>query len=386
MSENKVYNIGMETIRLDEERQKQAREYARIRRRLSIIEMALSGVYALAWLVFGWENGLLAWLQQVSTSPWLQVALFGLIFGGVYSLATLPLDFYSGFTLPHRFGQSIETLRGWISDQLKGLAIGAPLALALLELIYALLRWQPDSWWLWVTGVLIVFNVLLANLAPVLIMPIFNKFIPLGEEHAALVERLMKMSEKAGAKVKGVYKFDMSRRTRAANAAVTGLGNTRRIILGDTLISEFSVDEIETVMAHELGHQVNRDIPLGILVESGTMLVGLFLASLGLRAGVAWLGIAGAGEASSLPLLAVIMGIFGLVTMPLGNGFSRWREKRADEFSLRLTGNGTAFASALTRLANQNLSEVDPEPWVEWMFYSHPALGKRIRMAETWKD
>jgi len=385
MSENPIYNIGMETIKLDKERQKQAREYAGIQRRVSIIEMGLSLAYAVAWLAFGWENGLLDWLRQVSASPWLQVALFAAIFGGIYSLVTLPLDFYTGFTLPHRFGQSIESLKGWIGDQLKGLAIGAPLGLALVEMVYALLRWQPESWWLWVTGALILFNVLLTNLAPVLIMPIFNKFVPLGEEHAVLVERLMKMAEKAGAKVRGVYKFDMSRRTRAANAAVTGLGNTRRIILGDTLISEFSVDEIETVMAHELGHQVNRDIPLGILVESGTMLVGLFLASLGLRAGVTWLGIAGAGEASSLPLLAVIISIFGLVTMPLGNGFSRWREKRADEFSLRLTGNGPAFASALTRLANQNLSEVDPEPWVEWMFYSHPALSKRIRMAEGWK-
>ena len=376
----------METIQLDAERQKQAREYARIRRRLSLLGMGITGIYALAWLAFGWENGLQGWLATLTSSAALQVALFGLVFGGIYSLVSLPLDFYSGFTLPHRFGQSTETLKGWINDQLKGLAIGAPLGLGLLELVYALLRWQPDTWWLWVTAALILINVLLANLAPVLIMPLFNKFVPLGEEHAALVERLTKMAEKAGAKIKGVYKFDMSRRTRAANAAVTGLGGTRRIILGDTLISEFSVDEIETVMAHELGHQVNHDIPQGIVIESAMTLVGLFLASLGLKAAVAWLGISAAGDPSSMPLLMVIMGIYGLVTMPLGNAYSRWREKRADEFSLRLTGNGPAFASAMTRLANQNLSEVDPEPWVEWLFYSHPALGKRIRMAEEWKN
>ncbi len=385
MYKNPVYNNRMETLKLDEERQKKAREYARIRRRLSLAGMGLSAVYALAWLIFGWEKSLSAVLQQVTSNPALAVALFAAVFGVIYSLVTMPMDFYSEFTLPHRYGQSTETLKDWLLDQLKGLAIAAPLGLALLELVYALLRWQPESWWLWVTGVMIVLNVLLANLAPVLIMPIFNKFTPLGDEHAELGERLMRMAAKAGAKVSGIYKFDMSRRTRSANAAVTGLGNTRRIILGDTLISEFSIDEIETVMAHELGHQVNRDIPLGIVVESLILAVGLFLAQLGLRAGVSLFGLGSPAEPASLPLLVIILGFYSLITMPLGNAFSRWRERRADQFSLKVTGNGAAFASALTRLANQNLAEVDPEPWVEWLFYSHPALSKRIRMAEEWK-
>jgi len=268
-------------------------------------------------------------------------------------------------------------------DQLKGLLVGVPLGLGLLELVYALLRWQPDSWWLWVAIALIVINVLLANLAPVLLMPIFNKFVPLGEEYAELSERLLRLAERAGAKVRGVYQFDMSRRTKAANAALTGLGNTRRIILGDTLLSEFSTDEIETVMAHELGHHANNDILLGIVVESAVTLVGLLLAFWGLRWGVAVFGFQGPADPAAMPLLVVVMGLYSLVTMPLGNGFSRWREKRADQFALRLTGNGDAFASALTRLANQNLSQVDPEPWVEWLFYSHPSLGKRIAMAKS---
>ena len=373
----------METIQLDPERQKQARDYARIRRRLSLLGLGLSGVYALAWLVFGWENSLQVGLVQVTANPWAVVALFAVIFGGLYGLVTLPLDFYTGFTLPHRFGQSTETIIGWIVDQLKGLTIGLPFGLGLMELVYVLLRAAPETWWLWLTGAMILFNILMSFLAPVLIFPIFNRFVPLGEEHADLADRLLKMSVKAGAQVKGVYKFDMSRRTRAANAAVTGLGNTRRIILGDTLISEFSIDEIETVMAHELGHQVNKDIPLGIVFESILMATGLWIANLGLRAGVTIFGLSGAADPSSLPLLVIIMGIYSLVTMPLGNAFSRWRERRADEFSLRLTRNGAAFASALTRLANQNLSEVDPEPWVELLFYSHPALGKRIAMAHA---
>jgi STE24 endopeptidase len=182
--------------------------------------------------------------------------------------------------------------------------------------------------------------------------------------------------------VKGVYKMDLSRRTPSANAFVTGLGSTRRIVLGDTLISEFTIDEIETVMAHELGHQVNRDIPFGILFGTLQTLLGLYLASLGLSWGVRLFGLQGLADPATLPLLGLLMGAYGLLVMPLGNAYSRWRETKADQFSLRLTHNGPAFAAALTRLANQNLSEVEPEAWVEWLFYSHPPLGKRIRMAK----
>jgi STE24 endopeptidase len=228
----------------------------------------------------------------------------------------------------------------------------------------------------------VTFNVLLANLAPVLLFPLFYKFKPLEAEHADLAGRLLRLAERAGTRVRGVYKFDMSRRTKAANAALTGSGNTRRILLGDTLLAEFTPDEIETVLAHELGHHVHRDIPIGLVVESGITLVGLYLASLGLAWGVTALGFASVSDIAALPLLVLVMGAFGLVIMPLGNAFSRWRERRADEYALQATGNGAAYASALTRLANQNLAEADPEPWVEFLLYSHPALSKRIAMAK----
>ena len=151
--------------------------------------------------------------------------------------------------------------------------------------------------------------------------------------------------------------------------------------MGDTLISEFSNDEIETVLAHELGHHVNKDIPLGIVVETISTVVGLFLASLALRWGVNQFGFQGVGDIAALPLFMLVMMLYGLLTMPLTNAFSRWREVRADRYALETTRNGPAFASAMTRLANQNLAEVDPEPWVELLLYSHPALEKRIRMA-----
>jgi STE24 endopeptidase len=147
-------------------------------------------------------------------------------------------------------------------------------------------------------------------------------------------------------------------------------------------LNEFSADEIETVMAHELGHQVNKDIPMGIIFGSITTMVGLYLASVGLNWGVKVFGFSGPADIAAFPLFVIVLGFYSLITMPLENGFSRWRERRADEYALSLTHNGTAYASALKRLANQNLSDADPEAWVEWLLYSHPALGKRIAMAE----
>jgi STE24 endopeptidase len=251
-----------------------------------------------------------------------------------------------------------------------------------LEIIYAILREFPTFWWLWAAGILLLFNVILANVAPTLLMPLFNKFVPLSEEHADLADRLMLLAKRSGTYVRGVFTFDMSRRTKQANAGLTGLGNTRRIIIGDTLLNEFTPDEIETIMAHELGHQVNKDIPLGILFGSLTTLIGLYLASVVLNWGVEFFHFEGPADIAAFPLFVLVLGLYGLLTMPIENGFSRWRERRADEYALSLTHNGTAYASALKRLANQNLADADPEEWVEWLLYSHPALGKRIAMAE----
>jgi STE24 endopeptidase len=373
---------------LDPEKQKQAKEYALIRRRLWAVDTIIGLAYALAFLGFGWSislrdglTSLLADHWSPITENWLLPPLFALVYGGLIALLTAPLSYYSGFVLPHRFGQSNQTLKDWIIDQAKGLLVAAPIGLILLEIVYVILRAYPQTWWLWLAGVLLVFNVLLANLAPVLIMPLFNKYVPLGEEHAELAERLIKLAERANTKVRGVFKFDMSKRTKAANAALTGIGNTRRIILGDTLINEFTPDEIETVLAHELGHQVNRDIPLMIIFGTLSTLVSLYLASLALNWAVAYFGFSAPADPAALPALMLILSLYGLLTMPLDNAFSRWRERLADKYSLQATNQPGAFASAMTRLANQNLSEVDPEKWVVFFFYSHPPLNERIAMA-----
>ena len=366
---------------LDPEKQKQAKEYSRIRRRLWLMDTILSALYMFAWLILGWSISLREWLTSITGNNWLIVALYILIFGGIYAILNLPLGYYSGFVLPHQFGQSNQSLKDWIVDQLKGLAIGAPIGLIMLELMYLALRLTGDLWWLWVAGGLLLFNVLLSNLAPVLIMPLFNKYVPLGDEHKELQDRLLSLAERAKTKVKGVFKFDMSKRTKAANAALTGLGNTRRIILGDTLINEFTVDEIETVLAHELGHHVHRDIPFLIAFSTLSTTLGLFIASLILTWAIGFFGFLSASDIAAFPALAIILGAYGLITMPLDNALSRWRENMADDYALQSTKKGDAFASAFTRLANQNLGEIDPEKWVVFMFYSHPPLGERIEKA-----
>jgi STE24 endopeptidase len=174
----------------------------------------------------------------------------------------------------------------------------------------------------------------------------------------------------------------LSEKTTTANAALMGLGNTRRIVLGDTLYNEYTHDEIETILAHELGHHVHRDIGWSLVFESFTTLVGFFVADLFLKTAIARLGYADIADLAAMPVFALALGAFGLVTMPLGNAFSRWRERLADDYALRTTHNPRAFIGAMEKLANQNLSEVEPEPWVEYLLYSHPPIGKRIRRGE----
>ena len=254
----------------------------------------------------------------------------------MFAVINLPLGYYSGFVLPHRFDQSNQSLKDWVVDQLKGLAIGAPLGLLMLELLYLALRLTGDAWWLWVAGGLLLFNVILSNLAPVLIMPLFNKYVPLGDEHKELEERLLDLAKRANTKVKGVFKFDMSKRTKAANAALTGLGNTRRIILGDTLINEFTLDEIETVLAHELGHHVHKDIPFLIAFGTLSTTLSLFIASLALDSAVSFFSFTSAADIAAFPALMLILSAYGLLTSPLDNAISRWRENMADDYALSI--------------------------------------------------
>ena len=373
----------MTPITLDPARQAKAKEYARIRHRLLVVELVIGAALTLIWLFSGISQALAGQIRQLTTNEFVIVALYILVFGAVYFVVDFPLSYYSGFVLQHRYGLSTQTRGGFLLDTVKGLVVSGVLGLLVMEVIYLLLRLSPDAWWLWTAAFLLLFTVVLSNLAPVLILPLFFKLTPL--EDTELVQRLKALAERAHTRVSGVYSINFSSKTTAANAALMGLGNTRRIALGDTLLANYGVDEIETILAHELGHHVNRDIPLGIAFQSVVTLAGLYLAQLGMQWGVRAFGFRGVADIAAFPIFAAVMGAFGVVTLPLGNAFSRWRERLADRYALESTHKPEAFINAMTRLANQNLSEVDPEPWVEFLLYSHPAIGKRIAMARERK-
>lgn len=375
--------VNVPEARLDPHRQGLAKAYARQRRRLFFVETGLSALLLLAWLLFGGSAALKGWLLGWTQNEWLLVLGFGAVFGLAFQLVELPLAYYAGFILPHRYGQSTQTLGGWVKDQALGLALSAALGLPLLSGVYGLLRLTGDWWWLLAALGYLAYAWVMGVLAPVIILPLFNQYTPLGDEHAELTRRLTALAERAGTRVAGVFRFDMSRRTKSANAALTGLGGTRRILLGDTLLNAFTPDEIETILAHELGHHVHRDIPRYLLFSSVTTLAGLYLAALALNGGVAAFGFAGPADIAALPLLVLTLSAFGLVMMPLGNAYSRHRERLADRYALEVTGKPEAFASAFARLANQNLSDADPEPWAVWVFASHPPVRERIAAARA---
>ncbi len=377
--------MGTETIALDNERQRLATRYARLQRRYWAVETGLGGAYLLLWIGLNLGPRLVRSLP--ASLPWwaaLLIVASGL--GLPWFVLTLPLDFYTGFVLPHRFGQSTQMLAGWISDLLKGIVLAAVLGAPLLLALYVAIRQAGAAWWLWASGGFALVTVVLAGLSPVLLMPLFYKVRPLGEEYADLRARLVRLADRVGAPVSGVFTFDMSRRTHSANAALTGLGRTRRIILGDTLLSDFTPDEIETVLAHELGHHVHADIPWSILVQTAVVLAEFGLAALGLAWAATGWGLAGPADPAALPILALLLGGLGLLTMPLSNAYSRWRETLADDFSLEQTRKPRAFADAMTRLANQNLAEVDPEAWVVFLLHGHPPLRDRIDKAQRFAE
>lgn len=255
------------------DRQQEAKRYARLRRRLWVAENGLFLAYALAWLLSGLAFRIGRALTGRLLFP-LDAVGMAVLFGGGWALLSLPLDFYGGFLLPHRFGLSTQTGRGWALDRLKAWGVSALVGLPLIAGLYGAFRRWPQTWWLPVGAFWVLFAVLMTQLAPVLLAPLFYRFRPL--EDPELLSRFTRLAERAGVRVRGVFLVDMSRRTRAANAGLMGLGPTRRIVIGDTMLQRYAPEEIEAILAHELAHHLHRDIPLGLALESLIGLAGFF--------------------------------------------------------------------------------------------------------------
>jgi STE24 endopeptidase len=373
-------------VELDLERQQKAKEYARIRRRLSFVSMGIGviGVFILLFTNLGiWLGDQLQALSWQPIAGWfpVQILVYFLILILAYEIITAPIAYYSGFVLPHRYGLSTMSLKSWLGDLFKGFVLSLVLEVFAIEFVYALLASQPQTWWLWVALAMLFFSVVMANLAPVLIFPIFYKFTPLPE--GDLTKRLLALAERAHTRVRGVFTMQMSNKTTAANAALMGLGNTRRIVVGDTMLDRYTPDEIEVVLAHELGHHVHHDIWKLIVSQSILTLGGLYLVNVVLHWAVYTQHIYNSlADPATIPLFLALMGAFGLIVMPIGNGLSRAVEYQADEYALQATQMVEPFKSAMTRLANQNLSDVEPSPIIEFLFHDHPSINKRLKHAD----
>jgi len=365
---------------LDELRQKKAREYARITRRLFFIDLALGAVFLFVLLFGELSSGLRNFLDFPQSA---RVALYFLIVVVSYGIVSAPLDFYRGFILPHRYGLSRQSLRSWLADEAKGGILALTLGTALVVVIYVFLETFPQTWWLLAFAFMVLVTVVLTNLAPVLILPLFFKTEPLADQE--LRKRLFSLAERSHIKIRNVFQIRLSSKTTAGNAMLMGWGNTRRIVIGDTMLQRYSPEEIEVVMAHELGHHRHGDIVRLMVAQSALMLLGFYLMNLILNWAVPRLDMSGISDVAALPLLALVGAAFALVLMPLSNAYSRHLEESADRYSLAATKNPEAFAAMLTKLTDQNLSESEPSRWSELLFYDHPPYSKRLELANRYR-
>ncbi|MBI3088483.1 MAG: M48 family metallopeptidase [Candidatus Omnitrophica bacterium] len=358
-----------------------ARRYARIRYRLMLIELG-------GWLVFllGYQASGLSVLVAGQALAWtpveaLQLAAYLAAFGACAYLVFLPLHLYGSFFLEHRFGLSRLTWLRWCIRELKQVALSAAFSLFLFEGLYALLRAAPATWPLWATLGWLLVSVGLARIFPTWLLPLFYKTSRLTDD--ALVQRLLALCERARLSVLGVFRVNLGVETRKANAALAGFGHTRRVLVSDTLLERFEPEEIETVLAHELGHQHHRHITKLLFLSAAGSFLAFSLVQMFASRGMIALGFDGLTDLAGFPLLLLALWAIGLVGLPLQQAISRAFEWQADRFAVHLSGKPSAFAGALRKLGELNLADPAPPKWVEWLFYDHPPLPQRIRAAET---
>jgi STE24 endopeptidase len=358
--------------------------YHRLKRRAGVVSMGMTVVVLAGLLVTGGSEALANVGRRIGPNPFAAVAIYVALLAAVQEATGLPLVFYRTYFLERHYGLSAEPFRIWLKDQMKASALGLMLAVAGAEAVYWLLRHSPHWWWALSAGLFVVVMGLMAKVAPILLLPIFYKFKPL--ERESLRDRLVALSTKAGVPVLGVYEWALGEKTRRANAALVGTGRTRRIIVSDTLLSGYSEDEIEVVMAHELGHHVHRDILLALVAEAVLVITAFAGAAVALQTAWPALRLQSPSDIAGLPLLLLAGGAVFVVATPLVNGLSRRNERRADRFALRISAQPAAFISAMRRLAAQNLAEETPSRAVLWLFHTHPPISERIEAARRFVD
>jgi len=337
-------------------------------------------------LVTGWTGKLRDWSYLGANQHYfIAIFVYVLMFSVIARVLNLPFDII-GFRLERQYRLSNQRVRSWIWDECKGWLVSLVLGTIMVELVYSIIRIAPQRWWIIAWAVFVGLFLLMAQLAPVVLLPIFYKFEPLAND--ALRDRLTKLGERAGTRVRGVYEWKLSEKSNKANAALTGLGATRRIILADTLLQNYSDDEIEAILAHELGHHVHKHILKGILMQAGITLLGFWLINVVLRFVIAKEWFPGLGsrlyDFANLPLIVLVATILGFLLMPALNAISRHHERQADRYAWENTPAIEPFITSMQKLADQNLAERQPNKVIEFLFHSHPSIGKRVAAAEAW--
>jgi STE24 endopeptidase len=362
-----------------EENLKQSKQYSKLKVSITIIQLILTIAFFLIMLVLGVSAFLADAVKSWTGNFYLQVSLYLIIFTGMYYLIFLPLDFYDSFLLEHRFHLSNETFAGWAIKNLKKALVSVPVLLIAGESLYFLLRYFPHSWWLLLAVLWLLFTVILNKIVPVLIIPLFYKCTPLPD--GSLRNKLIDLADKCGLVIKGVFEIKLSKDTKKANAAVAGYGKGRRILLGDTLLGNYSEDEINAVFAHELGHvklfHTWKILGFGMVVS----LVCFYLTYLFFKAATGLFGFDHIYNIAAFPLLPLFLMLVGLVLLPVQNGYMRHLEKGADMFALDHIQDKQNFISAIAKLGAQNLSDPSPGKFVELFLYTHPPISKRLHYA-----
>jgi len=362
----------------------EARRYNRMRRWLGIADFIVGFVFLVVLLVTRWSDALRDLAYRWGFQGYvLSLFIYLLLLLAISKALSVGLDYY-GFLLERRYNLSNQKFGAWAWDEIKGFLVGLVMASIIVELLYFTIRQWPQHWWALAWVLFMGLFILLAQLAPVILFPIFYKFEPL--ENEELRRRLVVLGERAGTRVRGVYRWKLSEKSKKANAALTGLGNTRRIILADTLLDNYTPEEIEAVLAHELGHHVHKHILKSILVQAGITLVGFWAANWVLHYAVDQRMFEQLSDFANLPLLALVSVVLSFLLMPAMNAYSRFNERQADRYAFESTASVEPFISSMNKLAEQNLAERTPSKWVEWFFHSHPSISRRLAAAEQWQQ
>lgn len=367
---------------MSQEMELKAKVYARLRRRLWLFDTAFSLALLFGIVAGNLNHKLDLWVvHHVSFWP-LQVAVYaGLLGLGMIAL-TFPLEWTGSFFVEHRFGLSTQTFGQWLWEYMKKLGVGMLMGLLLVEGLAFLLRKTAAAWWIWAALLWMGWSIFLARVAPVWLIPLFYRQKPLADD--GLRKRLEALAARCGAHVAGIFEVNLSKSTKKVNACLCGLGATRRVLVSDTLIASYPPEEVEVVLAHEVGHHQLHHIGILIVLEAASTGLSLWWLDRMVRYLLPTLGIQSLGDLAALPVMALGLSCAGLVLMPIVNGISRILEAQADRFALEKSQNPTAFIAAMRRLAQQNLSELSPPRWVEVLLYDHPSIVKRIALAQRY--